>query len=139
MHAFSRSGRFKVIVTIRSSSATLMSSSVIRMKVRQTSVCRCSLLRYLKRQPEVCRTPWSLSSKLRLALVDVRVQTFFRIFGLEQLLLQFTLERQRGFEWNLSTGLHRALDSSDGTHSFVGRRELPCVVHHLLHELRVGF
>src|SRR5258707_15540013 len=135
MHAFSRSGRFKVIVTIRSSSATLMSSSVIRMKVRQTSVCRCSLLRYLKRQPEVCRTPWSLSSKLRLALVDVRVQTFFRIFGLEQLLLQFTLERQRGFEWNLSAGLRRAFDPPDGARGLVGRGELSRVIHYFRHEL----
>jgi hypothetical protein len=33
--------------------------------------------------------------EFRLALIHVRVQTFFRILGCEELLLQFSLKRQR--------------------------------------------
>src|SRR5260370_518526 len=145
MKAFSRSGRFKVIVTMPLSSATLMSSSDITLECggkRDTALDHLSRAAQSK-APSPLRSAGALhvllSFKYRLAFVDVRVQAFFRIFGLEQLLLQLAFERQRGFEWNLSAGLHGAFYSPDRARGFVRRRELPRIIHHLLQEILNGF
>src|SRR5216683_3896233 len=149
MKAFSRSGRFKVIVTMPLSSATLMSSSDITLECggKRSATPLWIIYRVSRaaqsKAPSPLRSAGALhillSFEYRLAFVDVRVQAFFRIFGLEQLLLQLAFERQRGFEWNLSAGLHGAFYSPDRARGFVRRRELPRISHHLLHEILNGF
>src|SRR6266404_6313568 len=136
MKAFRRSGRFKVIVTMPLSSATLISSSDIRMKSEPPAVAGGPRSSY---DPSATAGGSdSLSFEYRLAFVHVRVQAFFCIFGLEQLLLQFAFERQRGLEWYLTSCVHGALDSPDGARGFVGRRELARVSNDLLHKVRAG-
>ena len=68
------------------------------------------------------------SPKLRLALVHISVQTFFSIFRLEELLLQFAFQRERRFEGELRTRLDSALDATNGVRRFVWGRELACVI-----------
>ena len=76
-----------------------------------------------------------LSSELRLALLNVGVQPFFRVFRLEELLLQLSLERQRILKRNLGAGLNAAFDSTDSARCFVRQSELARIVQNLLREL----
>src|SRR5262245_57208586 len=50
-----------------------------------------------------------LTRKASLALLDVGGQTLFGVGALEELLLKFALQRQRGLKRDLGAGLHRAL------------------------------
>src|SRR2546423_9082083 len=87
--------------------------------------------------PQVVQT--SSPFEFRFSLTDVRVQSFFRIFGLKQLLLQFALERQRRLKRYLSACLDCAFNAADGPRSFVGSSELACIVDRLSHEIRAVF
>src|SRR5436305_7756992 len=62
--------------------------------------------------------------KVRLALLDVGAQSLACVFGLEELLLEFSLERERGLEGDFRAGLYAALDATDGERRRVRRGEL---------------
>src|ERR1041385_2144174 len=66
----------------------------------------------------------------RLALLVVRAEAFLRILGLEELLLQLALDRQRALQRHFPAALHRALDAADRFRRLVRRAEAPGVLHH---------
>src|SRR4030095_15161640 len=97
------------------------------------SNCDLIILRqvpFLKNPQFAIRNPQfsSLSGKFRLTFVDVSINAFFRILRLKQLLLQFTLEREPGLEWNLGAGLNTAFNPADGVRCFSRRCKLLRIV-----------
>src|ERR1700730_16845285 len=68
-------------------------------------------------------------------LLHVRRQTFLGVFALEQQLLIFALQGQRGFHRNFPSRLHRALDASNGFRCLIGRAELGSIFHDVFHEI----
>src|SRR5688500_6165563 len=69
-----------------------------------------------------------------LALLDVGAQTLARVLGLEELLLEFALQREAVLEGDFRARLDAALDAADGERGLVGRGELPRVGERLLAE-----
>src|SRR2546423_3316182 len=59
-----------------------------------------------------------------LALLDVCAQSLARVLGLEELLLEFPFERERGLEGDFRAGLDAALDETDGERRPFRRGEL---------------
>src|SRR5215208_5129508 len=86
------------------------------------------------RQSPISNLSSLLALKVGLALLDVGGQSFFGILALEELLLQLALQRQRGLERNLGTGLDRARDQADRFAGLVGRQEAAREVTHPAHE-----
>src|SRR5438094_10346092 len=76
------------------------------------------------------RTRCLFPRELCFSLLVVRAEAFLRVFALEELLLQLPLERQRGLERDLCSGLHAALDAADRLRGLVRRAEAPRVLHH---------
>src|SRR3712207_4723771 len=79
-------------------------------------------------------TYYSPSFELRFALVDVGVKALPGVFGLEELLLKLSFEREALLQCHFRAGLDAALDAPDGARGLVRSRELPRVAHHLFHE-----
>src|SRR5690242_1278652 len=68
------------------------------------------------------------------ALLDVCSQALFCIIALEQQLLIFAFDRERGLHRNLPASLHGSLDAAHGFGGLIGRAELTGVFHDVLHE-----
>src|SRR5439155_22828406 len=75
-----------------------------------------------------------LAREVRLALLDIGAQAFLGVVALEQLLLQFALDGERGFERHLDPALHRALDASHRLGGTVRRAESLRVLLDLIQE-----
>src|SRR6185437_5748443 len=65
------------------------------------------------------------------AFADVCIQSFLRVFRLEELLLQLALERQRRLERYFTAGLYGTLDSADCCRGFIWSGELACILNNL--------
>src|SRR6186713_823845 len=67
------------------------------------------------------------ATEVWLPFLEIRLQAFLRVVALEETLLQLALEGEAFREARFETGLHGALDVTDGLGGLVRRRELPGV------------